>query len=153
MPTTPVKVVGAVTGCPSSVSASPAGWVASVNCTLRGSMSRVTSVESPALSVARRWKRYQMLSEVSLRVGIVTVPLPPVGLRLEGVGVRVVVEIDPPGETRCGFGAVLGVAGRAAEGQRIAGLEGRTFGGTGDEGGGGLVDTGGGLVDIRRGAG
>jgi hypothetical protein len=77
VPITPVTVVGAVTGWPSSVSASPAGAVASVNCTLRGSTSRVTSVVRPALSVARKWKRYQMLSEVSVRVGSVTMPLPP----------------------------------------------------------------------------
>src|SRR5437763_2105506 len=77
MPTTPVIVVGAVTGWPSSVSCRPAGWVASVKFAFCGSRSRVTSVIAPWLSVARRWNRYQMLGDVSPRTGIVTVPLPP----------------------------------------------------------------------------
>jgi hypothetical protein len=70
-----VNVNGAVAGTPSTVTCSPAGFVATVTFDLRGFTSRCAWPGWPSVSVTVRWIRYQTLLDVSPDVGTSKQPL------------------------------------------------------------------------------
>ena len=74
MPTTLSNESGVATGCPSSRSWRPAGFVASVSRAMRGRMSRCVMCVSPPASRTVSVIRYHTFADVSPSVGIVNDP-------------------------------------------------------------------------------
>ena len=114
MPTTLSKESGVVTGCPSSFTCRPAGFVASVSATVRGRMSRWVVWVSPPESSNRQ---VDPIPDVGLglpsRGNSERPAARACGRRDERMGVRVVMEVDPPGERASRQRPVLGIGGRS----------------------------------------
>ncbi len=72
---TPTTTVGAVNGCPSTVTCSPVGLVWNVIVEVRGRTSRVTAVMRPCESATWRLTRKKTFGEVSPIVGTKKEPL------------------------------------------------------------------------------